>query len=184
MIGPDVNVIYKHPYDTLIPKLFDGRRNIGEIDRQLPSIPGDMVTDSFMNQYKTNPNFPLRVELRENSLCDWKPNAPVQLCYCDSDEQVTPKNAFAAYAAMKNNGAQHITLRRAGKNFKHSRCAVVSILYTKMYFDTFRNGSKYGGKGAPGKRLVADIAKLVLKKTHKGHKRDEHEGGNRPRGQS
>jgi hypothetical protein len=180
-VGPNVNVAYKHPYDSIVPLLFDGKHNIGEINRQLPAIPGDMVTDSFINQYKTNPNFPLRVELKENSLCDWKPEAPVQLCYCDSDEQVSPENAFVAYKTMKSNGAAHVTLRKAGKNFKHSRCAIVAILYTEMYFDTFCHGSKYGGKGAVRKRIVANIVKMVVKKNSKKHSgdRDGREGGNR-----
>jgi hypothetical protein len=179
--GSDVNVVYRHPYDTLVPKLFDGKHNIGAINRQLPPIPGDMVLDSFAQAYKTNPDFPLRVELRENSLCDWKPEAPVQFCYCDSDEQVTPENALVAYSTMRSKGAKHITLRRAARDFTHSRCAMVAILYTKMYFDSFRHGSKYGNKGAAGKRLMADIARMVIKKHRDGHRSEERQEGGKPK---
>jgi hypothetical protein len=149
-----------------------------QIDNVLPHVPKDMLRDTFVNLFVTDPQFPLNVELKENSLCNWKPEAPVQLCYCDSDEQVTPENARVAFKTMKANGAEHITLRKAGGNFSHQRCAIISILYTKMYFDTFLHGSKYGGKGAPGKRLMADIAKVIIKKTaKKGNTGGEHRDG-------
>jgi hypothetical protein len=167
LVGPDVNVVYKQPYDTLIPKLFDGTHNINQIDKQLPSIPGDMIVDSFVKRYKAEVNFPLKLALKENSLCDWKPDAPVQLCYCDSDEQVTCKNSFAAYNGMKSKGAAHVTLRRAAKNLGHSKCAIVAMLDTKMYFDTFRKGSKYGNKGAAGKRILASIVRAAVVKQSK-----------------
>ena len=141
-----------------------------QIDRALPHVPKDMLKDTFVNMFVHNPDFPLNVELKENSLCDWKPEAPVQLCYCDSDEQVMPGNAKVAYKTMKANGAQHVTLRRAGINFSHSSCAPISILYTKMYFDTFLHGSKFGGRGAPGKRLMASLAKAIVKKYRKHNK--------------
>jgi hypothetical protein len=174
---PDINKIYKHPYDSSIARYFDEKHSMDQIDNVLPHIPKDMLLDTFVNLFVNDPTFPLNVELKENSLCDWKPDAPVQLCYCDSDEQVMPENARIAYKTMRSNGAQHITLRRAGSDFSHTRCAVISILYTKMYFDTFLHGSKYGGKGAPGKRLMADVAKLIVKKSAKKgkHGGDEHE---------
>ena len=174
---PDINKVYKHPYDSIIAAYFDGKHSMDQIDNVLPHVPKDMLLDTFLNLYVTDPAFPLNVELKLNSLCDWKPEAPVQLCYCDSDEQVTPKNAKVAYKTMHANGAQHITLRRAGINFTHTRCALISILYTKMYFDSFLHGHKFGTKGAPGKRLMADIAKGFIKKSIMKRRIDDHRDG-------
>src|SRR5208282_3515846 len=126
------------------------------------------------NLYLHDPTFPLIKAVRENNLYDWKPKSPVQLCYCDSDEQVTPLNAFIAYKQMKLDGARHVTLCRAGRNFHHSRCALVAMLYTKMYFDTFRRGSKYGGKGKLGSRIMAGIAKSIL--AHRKEGEHKHHG--------
>ena len=170
LVGPNINVIYKHPYDSIIPQLTSIKPNLDDVIDRLPAIPGDMLKDSFVNEYLHNPNFSLIEAIRKNNLYDWKPESPVQLCYCDSDEQVTPLNSFVAYKQMRADGARHITLRRAGKNFHHTRCALVAMLYTKMYFDTFRHGHKNGGKGAWGSRIMADIAKAVL--AHQ--KPDEH----------
>jgi len=178
---PDINVIYKHPYDSIISAYFDGKHSMDQIDNVLPHIPSQMMKDTFVNLYVHDPNFPLNKALRENSLCDWKPDAPTQLCYCDSDEQVTPKNAKVAYKTMLANGAKYVTLRRAGVSFNHTRCAMISILYTKMYFDTFLHGSKHGGKGSAGQLFMADIAKLVVKKMgkHKHSGEGHHEEGHR-----
>ncbi len=171
LVGPNINVIYKHPYDTIIPQLSSIKPNLDDVIHKLPPVPGDMLRDTFVNEYLHNPKFTLIEAIRKNNLYDWKPENPVQLCYCDSDEQVTPLNSLVAYKQMRADGAKHITLRRAGKDFHHSRCALVAMLYTKMYFDTFRHGHKYGGKGKLGSRIMADIAKSALLKRNK--KEDE-----------
>ncbi|MBS1625845.1 MAG: hypothetical protein JST83_17615 [Bacteroidetes bacterium] len=161
---PDINQIYKHPYDSLVPLLFDGRHSINAIDKQLPAVPKDMIADKFLNAFVADSNHPLRIALRENSLCDWAPQAPVQLCYCDSDQQVTPLNAIVAYKTMKSMGARHVTLREVAKDLNHGSCAPIAALYTKMYFDSFRRGKKYGGKGPVKEQIVAGIAKRIVEK--------------------
>jgi len=164
VVGNDINVIYKHPYDTLIPKLFDGKHGIGDINRALPEVPKNMIRDTFINLFVNDPNFAFIKALKANNVYDWKPEKPVQLCYCKADEQVTYKNSLIAYRKMRENGSRHILLRNAGKKYDHYKCAIFSSLYTKMYFDSFRKGSKYGRKGPLGKRMAIDIAKLFIKK--------------------
>jgi len=159
----DINKIYKAPYDTLIPHLFDDKHNIHDINKALPDIPKDMVLDSMVNEFQNDPNFPLKKVLEENSLCHWKPENPVQLCYCNNDEQVTYKNAIVAHKDMKALGAKHVTLSRGGKKYGHYKCAIFASMYTKLYFDSFRNGNKHGRKGKVGKRFMLALAKLAIK---------------------
>jgi pimeloyl-ACP methyl ester carboxylesterase len=173
--GPNTNIIYKHPYDTIIPLLSSQKPNLDDVIKFLPDVPSDILKDTFINLYLNDPNFPLTLAIKKNNLYDWKPLSPVQLCYCDSDEQVTPLNSFTAYKTMRANGAKHITLREAGKDFTHSRCGLVAMMCTKMYFDTFRHGRKYGGRGSAGHLLMADIAKLIMAK----HKKDSRHGKNK-----
>ena len=160
----NINSIYKHPYDTLIPILFDGKHGIGEINKALPEVPKNMIRDTFVNLFKNDPNFGFVKALKENNLYDWKPEQPVQLCYCKADEQVSYTNSIVAYNKMKENGAKHIMKRMAGKKYDHYKCAIFSGLYTKMYFDSFRKGSKYGRRGPVGKRIALACAKLFIKK--------------------
>jgi hypothetical protein len=160
---PDINKIYKAPYDSLIRVYLDGTHHLKSLDEVLPKIPKDMILDSIVEVYKHDPNFPMHKALKDNSLCYWKPENPVQLCYCNADEQVTYKNAFVARDEMKKCGAKHVTVRNGGSKYGHYKCALFASMYTKLYFDSFRNGSKYGRKGNLGKRFLLAIAKLAIK---------------------
>ncbi len=162
-IVPDINSIYKSPFDTLIPKMFDGKHNHHDIDKLLPEIPKDMVRDTFVDLYLHDPNYPMHKALADNSLCNWKPDNPIQLCYCDNDEQVNYKNSFVARDGMEAQGAKRITLRDGGKKYGHYKCAIFASMYSKLYFDSFRNGSKYGRKGKAGKRFLLALARLAIK---------------------
>jgi hypothetical protein len=162
-IVPDVNKIYKSPYDSLIPVFLDGKHHLHSLDEILPKVPKDMILDTFVEVYKKDSNFLMHKALRDNSLCYWKPENPVQLCYCNADEQVTYKNSFVARDQMKKLGAKHVTLRDGGRKYGHYKCALFASMYTKLYFDSFRNGSKYGRKGKLGKRFLLAVAKLAIK---------------------
>lgn len=163
LIKPNINVVYKSPYDTLIPKMFDGSKDYRNIDELLPKVPKDMLLDSLVLEFMNNPDFPLVKVLKENSLIDWAPANPVQLCYCDKDEQVDYRNSIVAKKRMKELGAKHVTTRRAAKKYGHGKCAIFATMYSKLYFDSFRNGSKYGRKGNTNKRFLLSLAKLAIK---------------------
>ncbi len=160
---PDINIIYKAPYDSIIPAMFDGSHSFRDIDKVLPEIPKDMVRDTFVNLFLTDPNFILNKALADNSLCYWKPENPIQLCYCDKDEQVNYKNSFVARDGMKKLGAKHVLLQDAGKKYGHNKCAAFASMYSQLYFDSFRKGSKYGNRGNAGKRFMLALARLAVK---------------------
>lgn len=162
--GDDISVIYNPPYDSIVPMLFDGKHNIRSINNALPDVPGNMIRDSFLALFRNDTNFAFTKALKMNQLYDWKPEQPLQLCYCNSDEQVMYQNSIKAFRTMKKNGAKHIMLRNGGRKYNHYKCAIFSGLYTKMYFDSFRKGSKYGRKGPVLKRIELGIAKLFIKK--------------------
>lgn len=158
----DANDCFKTAYAEILPPLFDGKHSMGDINKVMPPIPKDVLKDEFMEAFKTNAEFPFKVALSKNSVHDWKPEAPVMMCYCTADEQVNYKNAFIAKDAMEAKGAKHITLRNAGKKYGHGKCAIYSSAYTKMYFDSFVKGSKHGRKGPLVKRMA--LATLKVKR--------------------
>lgn len=162
-IVSDIRSIYKSPYDTLIPGMFEGKFNYKEINAMLPEIPKDMLRDTFVNLFLNDSNFILHKALRDNSLCYWKPENPVQLCYCESDEQVNYRNSIEARDGMKKLGAKHVTIVEAGKKYGHNKCAIFASTYSQLYFNSFRNGSKYGTKGNLGKRFILALARLAIK---------------------
>ncbi|MBK7148297.1 MAG: hypothetical protein IPH78_05610 [Bacteroidetes bacterium] len=162
-IVPDISVIYKPPYDSIIPAMMDGTHSFKEIDGVLPEVPKDMIRDTFVNLFLNDPDFILNKALNDNSLCHWKPENPILLCYCESDEQVNYRNSIVAREGMMQLGAKHITLRQSGKKYGHNKCAMFASTYAQLYFDSFRKGSKYGTKGSAGKRFLLALAKLAVK---------------------
>ena len=143
--------------------MFDGKHTFKEIDAYMPEVPKDMIRDTFVNLFLSDPNFPLHKALDDNSLCYWKPENPIQLCYCKADEQVNYRNSIVAQEGMKKLGAKHITTRNAGNKYGHTKCALFASMYSKLYFDSFRKGSKYGRPGNAGKRFMLALAKLAIK---------------------
>ncbi|MFT4545962.1 MAG: hypothetical protein ACI9EQ_002444, partial [Bacteroidia bacterium] len=112
-----------------------------------------------------NPDFRFKKLLQENSMDNWVPKRPMQICYCTGDEEVVYTNALIAHKYMTENGAQNVKLRKVGGDkFTHRKCADWAVVYTKFYFDSFRRGSKKGRKGPLFKRWLVGIAKGTMKR--------------------
>jgi pimeloyl-ACP methyl ester carboxylesterase len=162
-IVPNLSSVYNAPYDSLINKMFDGEISSQEMNKLLPKTPKLMIKDSIVNLFINDPNFKLRKAFADNSLINWKPQAPVQLCYCTADEQVKAENSIIAYNNFKALGANNIKLLDAGKKYGHVNCAIFASMYSKFYFDSFRKGSEKGRRGSHGKRMLLSFAKLYIK---------------------
>jgi hypothetical protein len=151
-----------HPYDTLIPPLMDGFHTIEYVDSFLPDTIFKTAKPEFMQRFEEDSNFFFRTYLRENDVYDWEPKMPMQLCYCNGDEEVTFHNSITAYNTMKKNGSTSVELWRAGKKFGHENCALFAVIYTKMFFDGYRHGHP-GTHGPAFKRMLLNIGKLAVK---------------------
>jgi acetyl esterase/lipase len=151
--------VFKSPYDTLLPPLYQGKHTMGHINRLIPKIPKDVIKPEVVNQYLENDDFPFKVALRENSVHDWKPESPVLFCYCQADEQVNYLNSVVAHQQMKDNGAKNIRIKHVNKHLGHNDCAMFSVMHAKLFFDSFRNGSKNGRLGNHTKRFLLSLGK-------------------------
>ncbi len=159
------DTVFSEEYREVVKGAFDGSYSHGAINDMLPEVPKDMLSDSLVHLFVNDPEFIFKKVLIENSMDNWVPEMPMQICYCTGDEEVIYKNAIIAHAYMKENGAQNVKLRKAGgKKFTHRKCADWAVLYTKMYFDSFRKGSKKGRKGPVFKRMLIGIAKGTMKR--------------------
>lgn len=159
----DIYEVFKEPYKTIIKEKVNHEHKLGEVSKLLPEIPADMIIDDLVAEFKNNPDFIFTQALSENDNYDWKPESPMMLCYCKNDEQVTYKNAFVAKAAMDENGAERVMLRSGGDKYGHNKCALFSLMNTKFFFDSIKNGKENGRKGKVMKRFLVSIAKLAVK---------------------
>lgn len=158
--------ILRQPYDTLLPRLFNGEKGFSEINQLMPEVPKDIFHDSIVKRFETDSEFPFRKALEMNNVYDWKPEAPIQLCYCKADEQVSYKNSLKAGESMKKRGSR-VFMTHVGPKFSHRDCALFASMYTKFFFDSFRTGHPKGNRGNVYKRFLVGIAKGVYKKKKK-----------------
>lgn len=159
-VGALANALIE-PYCKTIPPLMDGEYTFDQINDNLPDTVFKVLATAFYTDYDTNPKSNFKAFLRKNNVYDWRPEMPMQLCYCDRDEEVTYKNSITAYETMKKNGAQKVELWRSGKKFGHVHCALFSVIYTKMYFDGFMKG-RPGSHGPRFVRMLVNIGKLAV----------------------
>ena len=132
--------IFRSPFDTLLPGFFGTVRNKGydDLDKVMPKIPSDVVKPDFLVQYNTDPNFEFIKRLKENNLTDWKPEAPVQLCFCKGDREVNYRNSEVAYDHITKLGKTDIKLNNLSDHLDHNTCAAFAVLATKAFFDRYR----------------------------------------------
>lgn len=169
----DISEVIKSPYDTLLLAMLDGKHSMGDLNKAMPKTPSDFIEDKFKAEYFSNENHPFKVALRKNSFLDWKPEAPIQLCYCKGDEQVYYENTENTYNAMKDLGATSVTKRQSGRKFGHNTCALYASLYTKMYFDSFAKKGKVKGKKGPAfKRLLVSVSKIRIRREVRQKKKE------------
>lgn len=169
--------IFKPPFDTLLPKYYSNNpdRTLDDLDKIMPKVPADVVVDSLVQVYKTTPDFLFTQKLKENSLVDWKPKAPVQLCYCKGDREVNYKNSEVAYNTMKQLGVTKIKLNNLSDYLDHNTCAVFAVMATKFYFDRFKNhGDNPKMKDVP--KFKKALAGIIRKKEEKKYKASGNDG--------
>ncbi len=161
-IMPDVRMAFRPEYaDTLMAMLESQTYSLNQISRAMPSIPAQIIQPNFLEAYQQDSSFGMRRAMLENSLTDWAPKRPMMICYCDSDEQVDPRNSIVAYERMRALGSESVRLRRGGRKFGHDDCALYTSIYTKLYFDSFLKGSEKGRKGPLSKRMMIGLGKMA-----------------------
>ena len=136
---PNDSNIFKHPYDTILRPLFDGRRSTNYIDARMPNTAGALINPIAFNDYLSDSvNNPLRIVLRDNDVYNgWHPTAPIQITYCDSDEQVFAENGRFAYNYFQSNGDTLVTIKNGGP-LTHGGCVEPALTNTFLFFNRLR----------------------------------------------
>lgn len=169
--------IFKPPFDTLLPQFYSNNYNntLDSLDKIMPKIPAEVVKDSLVEIYKSTPDFLFTKKLKENSLTDWKPKAPVQLCYCKGDREVNYMNSEVTYNTMKASGVTDIKLNNLSDKLDHNTCAPFAVVATKFFFDRYKNhGENPEMKDVP--KFKKALANIVKKKEEKKYEQTGHDG--------
>ena len=145
----NLNQVFKSPYNSTIPPLFDGSLNVEEIDSHLPLTWESMFKQRYLRGIKYNYFHPVNVALRENDVINWKPVNDLHLYYCTCDEKVAKENSLLAYLSFLFKGSWNVTCLPVGP-FNHNDCAPYVMVLAKIKFDN-----------ASGNSCAPDLAQLL-----------------------
>jgi hypothetical protein len=120
--------IMVHPYDSVLPPLFNGNIRGYTIDGHMPSVAKYILRqDQIDSMQNDTANF-FRVLLKKNDLYNWSPTSPVKLLYCIADEYVPYQHSIVAYEHFVANGSNMVDTLDVGATLNHSTCGLFSTL--------------------------------------------------------
>jgi len=151
----DYSDIFVSPYDTLLPPLFYGKETgIGTINELCTPVPKDMMQDSVVSNFETDPNHRFRRLLAENDMLEWAPQSPVRILYCSGDDQVSSLNSERAFNRWTELGAPAVEKNDFGA-YNHNDCALFCFLDARDFFDSFE---KCPLSGDPAQDMAQEAA--------------------------
>ncbi|NGO39315.1 hypothetical protein G4L39_07870 [Limisphaera ngatamarikiensis] len=126
------------PYDTLLPPLFHGHVGGGSINAVMPNNPLLILKPEILQAFRTEPDHPLRLALRQNDVHRWRPTRPMRLYHCSGDQDVVFANALAALSHFHQQGATQVELVEPLPGGNHATCVYPSLLQALQWFETLR----------------------------------------------
>jgi len=102
--------IFNPPYAAMMPTLFDGTMELGDVNDELPTAIDELFKPAFTTAFFAGQEPTLEEALEENTLLDWGPIAPVRLYHGTADSTVSIANTNAAFSSLRDNGGVSVDL--------------------------------------------------------------------------
>jgi acetyl esterase/lipase len=98
--------LFKEPYATKIPSLFNGELSGGQVNAQLTTTISDFISDDIKTKINTDIRYKYIVDaLNENSLTDWAPKISMYMYHGDADTTVPYSNSVSTYNTLIATGS-------------------------------------------------------------------------------
>jgi pimeloyl-ACP methyl ester carboxylesterase len=121
-----LNDFFNAPYSSVVRNLFDGSKTFSEVVNQLPLTFSELMDSTFVNNVRNGNEPAFIAAMKENTLLDWKPQAPINFFHGDADDVSPYQNALTAVEKLKANGGTNIQLTTIpGGNHDNSGPAAV-----------------------------------------------------------
>ncbi|MBT3675221.1 MAG: hypothetical protein HOA15_01625 [Candidatus Marinimicrobia bacterium] len=129
--------IVKPPYLEKLSTLFNGQKDATEIDNALTLISKDLLTESFLTSFRTNPDFKnYRDSLVSNSLADVIPDSPVLFIHSKEDGAVPYSQSVNMHQYINSNGGNaSLVLLETGQHnpVAYAPAVIQAIDWLKQY---------------------------------------------------
>lgn len=136
-IYENLSDIIQQPYADDVQPYFDGMQDefdMGVVNAVLPNTVDELLVDSVLENFESNPNHPLWVALRDNDNYDWTPQIPLRMYYCTGDEQVPFENSIVADETMLQNGAEDVSAINSQPGASHGGCVIPALTDAFEFF--------------------------------------------------
>lgn len=122
------------------------------------SLPRFLFTDEVIQALTNDTSSIYNRILRDNDLYNWKPEAPVYMLYCQSDDQVPFRNSVVADSVMNELGAIDVSSKdvSGGRMLSHSDCILPALIEGIPWLLSFLDNA------TPTVNLVSNSESLTL----------------------
>lgn len=129
--------IFNSPYAAMLPELYDGSMELGDVNDALPTTISALFKPEFTTAFLAGQETAVQAALEENTLLDWGPMAPVRLYHGTADSTVSIANTHAAYASLRENGGVSVDLVTL-LGADHVGGFFPSMILAEAWFDSLR----------------------------------------------
>lgn len=131
-----IGEMFNEPYASSIPSLFDGTKNLDQINAALTTDLTKLLKKDFVDSFLNGSRADITAALTENSLLDWTPIAPIKLFHGNADDYVPYQNSVEALNAFEARGSNVELVTINGGT--HITSAVPSIIGAVTWFESLR----------------------------------------------
>lgn len=128
--------IYKHPYDSLIPLMYNGDSSIFNIEPQFPRERNKLLNEKFIEAFVDGQLSEFEKAISTNTIVDWKPETPTLLIHGNADKLVPYENALNAVESFNKNGSNNVQLKII-ENGDHFFTGFQAYKEALIWFKTF-----------------------------------------------
>jgi hypothetical protein len=136
--APTLADLLTSPYNTTLPPLLQGNSRDDTINAAMPNPPLQILKPELLANFRTNLNNPLRLALRDNDLCYWKPVSPLRMYHCGGDQDVPIANSHVTYSNFLARGASQVQFIIPSGTADHGDCVQPSLTLVKTWFDSLK----------------------------------------------
>ena len=130
-----LNDFFNEPYSSTVQNLFDGSKTFSEVISQLPATFAALVDSNFIYSVKNGNESAFIAAMQENTLLDWKPEAPINFFHGDADDISPYQNALTAIEKLTANGGTNIQLTTIPGG-THENSGPIAIVGAIQWFES------------------------------------------------